>query len=85
MATDKGAAKKGPQKEEKSDGGGMVKESCIGEGCKTKVSLFGFCAEHYDQFKFGLINKKGKAVPDYEKKFDHYQAYKQSLGVRKVA
>jgi hypothetical protein len=81
MATDKGV-KKGPQKEEKPS---SVVESCIGEGCKTKVSLFGFCAEHYDQFKFGLINKKGKPVPDYEKKFDHYQAYKQSLGVRKVA
>ncbi len=48
---------------------------CTAQGCKTNSSRFDFCAEHYEQFKFGLITKLGKQVSDYEKKFDHYQAY----------
>jgi hypothetical protein len=48
---------------------------CTAQGCKSNSKRFEFCAEHYEQFKFGLITKAGKQVPDYEKKFDHYQAY----------
>jgi hypothetical protein len=52
---------------------------CHGEGCKAKAQRYEFCAEHYEQFKFGLINKLGRHVPDYEKKWEHYQAYKAKL------
>ncbi|MBL7716905.1 MAG: hypothetical protein JNL01_15685 [Bdellovibrionales bacterium] len=59
---------------------------CRGEGCKGKSDRFDFCVEHYDQFKFGLINKHGRQVPDFEKKWDHYMAFKaKSTGLRKVA
>lgn len=58
---------------------------CNGAGCKANASRFDFCEEHYEQFKFGLIKKTGEQVPDYEKKFGHYQAYKQRKGARKVA
>ena len=54
---------------------------CLGHACKTKPSRFGFCDEHYDQFKFGLIKKTGENVPDYDKKFEHYQAYKKKRQV----
>lgn len=60
---------------------------CAAQGCKGKEKRFSFCDEHYDQFKFGLIKKDGKPVSDFDKKFDHYQAYKQkqAASVRKVA
>ena len=52
---------------------------CAGQGCKHKSDRFSFCVEHYEQFKFGLINKFGDYVPDYEKKWEHYTAYKAKL------
>jgi len=65
-----------PKKENNAD---SWAEACAFPGCKTKVKRFGFCAEHYEQFKFGLIKKTGEPVPDYEKKFEHYQAYLKKL------
>ncbi|MBC7385192.1 MAG: hypothetical protein H7301_03395 [Cryobacterium sp.] len=53
------------------------KSFCGAEGCKASDHRFGFCSEHYEQFKFGLITKLGKAVSDHEKKFEHYQAFKR--------
>lgn len=59
--------------------------SCIGPDCKQKAKRFSFCTEHYDQFKFGLINKEGGHAKDYEKKLEHYEAYKQRQKDRKAA
>ncbi len=56
---------------------------CIGEGCKKNAARFGFCAQHYDYYKFGLMRKDGKLVSDYDKKFGHYQAHLKKA--RKVA
>ncbi len=55
------------------------KTICGAEGCKSSDWKFSFCAEHYEQFKFGLIKKDGKPVSDYEKKFEHYQAFKRRV------
>jgi hypothetical protein len=71
MGTKKGVG------EEKGQGTG--KTICGAEGCKHGDSRFGFCNEHYEQFKFGLIKKDGKIVSDYEKKFEHYQAFKRRV------
>ena len=48
---------------------------CCAVGCKASSKQFSFCGEHFEQFKFGLIKKTGEAVSDYEKKFEHYQAW----------
>jgi len=58
---------------------------CASWGCKVHATRFNFCDEHYDHFKFGLIKKTGEQVPDYEKKFGHYTAYKAKRGVQKAA
>ncbi len=50
-------------------------EHCKCAGCKKPEARFTFCHEHYEWFKFGLINKAGHRVPDFDKKFDHYTAY----------
>jgi hypothetical protein len=48
-------------------------DGCNAVGCKSKSARFSFCSEHYEQFKFGLITKKGEPALDYEKKFEQYQ------------
>lgn len=60
-------------------------DGCHSWGCKVQAHRFNFCDEHYDQFKFGLIKKTGEPVSDYERKFEHYSAWKAKRGVRKVA
>lgn len=49
---------------------------CKVGGCKHNPSKFGFCTQHFDQFKFGLINKHGEHCLDYEKKLDQYEHLK---------
>jgi hypothetical protein len=58
---------------------------CGAVSCKTPDKRFGFCEEHYEQFKFGLIKKSGEMVSDYEKKFEHYEAYKKRQVVARKA
>jgi hypothetical protein len=50
---------------------------CTAEGCKKPVSLMTFCGEHYDWFKFGLINKNGQKPIDFDKKMQSYQKHHQ--------
>jgi hypothetical protein len=51
---------------------------CKVHACKHNPSKFGFCGEHFDQFKFGLINKAGEHCLDYDKKADQYDDWKKS-------
>ena len=71
----------------KSKGHEPVPGHCCGWGCKALATRFNFCSEHFDHFKFGLLKKTGEPVPDYEKKFEHYQAYRAKLqkSVQKAA
>ena len=58
---------------------------CNAKGCRHHEARFGFCDEHYEQFKFGLIKKTGEEVSDYEKKFEHYQAFRARQRAQKIA
>jgi hypothetical protein len=69
----------------KGKGHAPMPGGCTAWGCKSPEKRFSFCDEHYEQFKFGLIKKSGEMVPDYEKKFEHYMAYKAKRGAQKVA
>lgn len=62
-----------------------IEGQCHATGCKGKETRFSFCDEHFDQYKFGLINKLGDRVPDYDKKFEHYSAYVERKRAGKVA
>jgi hypothetical protein len=59
--------------------------NCHAVGCKSPDKRFNFCEEHYEQFKFGLIKKTGEPVSDWDKKSEHYQAYKARKSAHKVA
>jgi len=48
---------------------------CAAEDCNLKSRKFGFCEEHYEQFKFGLIKKDGTKPSDYTEKFKHYEKF----------
>lgn len=56
--------------------GGGDANSCKYTKCRDSVVKYGFCAGHFDQFKFGLLTKNGAHVPDFEKKIDHYMRQK---------
>ncbi len=60
-------------------------DGCHSWGCKSKAHRFNFCNEHYEHFKFGLIKKTGEPVMDYDKKFEHFAAYKKRQGTQKAA
>lgn len=55
----------------KQEGGGAI--HCKVKGCKHSPSKFSFCAEHFDHFKFGLINKHGEPCLDYDKKSEQFE------------
>jgi hypothetical protein len=74
----------GPAKAKKGQDNSAI-GGCAAWGCKVTAKRFNFCDEHYDHFKFGLIKKTGEPSPDYEKKFEHYQAHVAKRGARKVA
>ncbi|MEO5971113.1 MAG: hypothetical protein ABIQ95_14385 [Bdellovibrionia bacterium] len=57
---------------------------CFSWACKAEATRFNFCDEHYEHFKFGLVKKTGEPVSDYEKKIEHYLAYKKR-SAQKVA
>lgn len=52
----------------------LAAAKCMGEDCKQKPSRAGFCAQHFEWFKLGLITKMGAKAPDFDKKFHHYEA-----------
>lgn len=57
-----------------SSGGNVVSLSrCTAQGCNKKSDLLTFCNEHYDWFKFGLINKQGERPTDFDKKYIAFQ------------
>ena len=74
---------KGPN--DKAKGPTGVAGGCNAWGCKHDAKSFNFCIEHYDHFKFGLIKKTGEPVPDYERKFEHYQAHLSKKKSHQVA
>lgn len=64
---------------------GATVEKCGCQDCKAYAARFGFCNEHFDHYKFGLINKKGEKVLDYERKFEHFTAFKAKQKTARAA
>ena len=50
---------------------------CTSEDCKKKPEKAGFCGEHFEWFKAGLITKEGLKAADFDKKYYHYTAKKK--------
>lgn len=84
-ASKKHDTKKSDSPSLKSKGHEPLPGGCFSWGCKVHAKRFNFCEEHYEQFKFGLIKKTGEPALDYEKKFEHYTAYKAKQNALKVA
>lgn len=51
---------------------------CKAENCKAKPTKAGFCNEHYDWFKEGLITAEGQPAKDFDKKYQHFLRHKKS-------
>lgn len=50
---------------------------CCAENCKKNHERAGFCGEHFEWFKAGLITKEGARAQDFDKKYYHYTAAKK--------
>ncbi len=66
----------GDKKGKKENARVLAPLQCQHKSCHAKPIKHNFCLEHFDQFKFGLINKRGEMVPDYEKKMEHFMRQK---------
>jgi hypothetical protein len=66
----------------KGKGTGGVAGGCLGFGCKHDGKRFGFCDEHFEHFKFGLIKKTGEPVSDYDKKFEHFMNHRKKGSIK---
>jgi hypothetical protein len=55
----------------------LAANRCQADGCKSKPARAGFCEEHFDWFKAGLITKEGHRAMDFDKKYQHYLASKK--------
>jgi len=55
----------------------LASVKCQADGCKSKPTRAGFCEEHFDWFKAGLITKEGHRAMDFDKKYQHYLASKK--------
>jgi hypothetical protein len=51
---------------------------CMADDCKHKPSKAGFCEQHFDWFKAGLITKNGAKALDFDKKLYHYELKRKS-------
>lgn len=60
----------------KSKGHTPMPDGCHSWGCKAMAKRMNFCNEHFEHFKFGLLKKSGEPVSDYEKKIEHFKAFK---------
>ena len=47
-------------------------QRCPVDGCGKKPERSAFCAEHFEWFKFGLINRKGEKPKDFDKKYHSF-------------
>lgn len=65
----------------------LASAKCQAEGCKHKPTQAGFCTEHYQWFKEGLVTKEGARPKDFDKKYHAFMARlaDEKLNRRKVA
>lgn len=68
------------ENKKKNSGGGGAPNNvvhlarCPVSDCGKKPARLGFCAEHFEWFKVGLVTRKGERPSDFDKKF---QAFKR--------
>lgn len=80
-----GKKKEKPQSDQQVPAAAPLNTGCVASNCGKKADRFGFCATHYEQFKFGLIKKNGEPASDYDKKLEHFRNYQEKKSARKVA
>jgi hypothetical protein len=77
MSTKKGEAnQKGNQDNGASAAAGA--SNCRCNGCKSKVTKFGFCQEHFEMYMSGVIRGDGTKPVDFEKKLELFLANRKS-------
>jgi hypothetical protein len=68
-----------PEKQMPSNVIPLGSNKCTGEGCSKKPSRAGFCEEHYEWFKEGLLTMEGYRAKDFDKKYHAWMRRKQKV------
>ena len=55
----------------------LAAAKCTSQGCKAKPARAGFCNEHFEWFKAGLITRDGAQAMDFDKKYQHFMNAKR--------
>ena len=58
-----------PEKQMPSNVVAMGPSKCTAEACSKKPSRAGFCEEHYEWFKEGMLTMEGYRAKDFDKKY----------------
>ncbi|GIL18859.1 MAG: hypothetical protein BroJett040_26100 [Oligoflexia bacterium] len=66
-----------PEKQLPSNVVPLTAAKCVGEDCKKKPERAGFCSEHYEWFKEGLLTIDGYKAKDFDKKYHAWLLRKQ--------
>ena len=70
-------------KDKKAEAGGadgvVGSSQCTADGCKKKIDRAGFCPEHFEWFKAGLVTKRGIKPTDFDKKYQAFMARKKGV------
>ena len=62
----------GKQQKQQQQGGQVISMRCKSHECSEKPKRAGFCNEHFDWFKEGLITKTGERAKDFDKKYQPF-------------
>lgn len=54
----------------------LSSNKCLSEDCKKKPEKAGFCAEHFEWFKEGMITREGVKARDFDKKYHDFMRRK---------
>jgi hypothetical protein len=66
-----------PEKQMPSNVVPLQAAKCTAEDCKKKPARAGFCEEHYEWFKEGLLTMEGYKAKDFDKKYHSWLRRKQ--------
>lgn len=59
-------------------GSAAAPSHCRFQACKSKVTKFGFCQEHFEMYMAGVVRGDGAKPVDFEKKLELFLANRKA-------
>lgn len=74
MSTKKGENKKNEHNHDQA----AAPSHCRFQACKSKVTKFGFCQDHFEMYMAGVVRGDGGKPVDFEKKLELFLANRKA-------